>query len=183
MQRSMIQNFSTGEIVITEIVWDGTLEGSSLPTSVTHSVITAIDVATGAATPTIPSVDISPGNYSTIAMGIELLDNGVDPNITLNGAFTYFDGSTFPITFIFDSGEVFESTLTSLTIAPGSNTICTLNLDPIVWFAGITQSELEEATLSSGTIILSESSNPDLYDRVEEAILNATTNDASITCK
>ena len=156
MQRSMIQNFSTGEIVITEIVWDGTLEGSSLPTSVTHSVITAIDVATGAATPTIPSVDISPGNYSTIAMGIELLDNGVDPNITLNGAFTYFDGSTFPITFIFDSGEVFESTLTSLTIAPGSNTICTLNLDPIVWFAGITQSELEEATLSSGTIILSE---------------------------
>ena len=179
---SVFLNFSTGEIVITEIVWDGTLEGSSLPTSVTHSVVTTIDVATGTANPAIPVIEISPGAYSNISMGIELEDNGVDDNIILKGIFTHSDASTFPIEFYFNSGEVFESTLTSLTIAPGSNTICTLNLDPILWFANITQSELEDATLTSGTIVLSESSNATLYDKVEEAILSATTNDSSITC-
>ncbi|MCH8232309.1 MAG: hypothetical protein IIB82_06670 [Bacteroidetes bacterium] len=179
---SSFLNFSTGEIVLTEIVWDGTLEGSTLPTSVTHSVVTTIDVATGVANPAIPVIEISPGKYSKISMGIELWDNGVDANIILEGIFTHSDASTFPIKFIFDSGEVFETTLASLTIAPGSNTLCTLNLNPILWFANITQSELEEAALSSGTIVLSESSNAALYDKVEEAILNATTDDTSISC-
>ncbi len=167
-------NFSTGELVLREIVWDGTLEGNAISTSITHSIITSVDVATGLASPTTPIVDIAPGKYSDISMGIELQDNGVDPNMILEGIFTHSNASTIPIKFIFDSGEVFEGSLSNYTIAPGSNTTCTLTLDLIHWFQNISQSELEDASLTSGTIVLSESSNAELYDKVETAILNAT---------
>ena len=181
---SSFLDFQSGFMVLREIVWDGTLAGSATKTSVTQSQITTFDIATGLATPASPVVDIAPGVYSNIAMGLELQDNGVDPNTVLIGEFTASDGSKTPIKFIFDSGEVFEATLTNLTIVQGSNHKCTLMVDPMKWFASVTQAELEDATLDgSGMIVLSESVNTATYDKVETAILNTIDTNATISCQ
>jgi len=161
-------DFDGGTLVLTQITWDGTLDGTINSTSISTSEITTYDVATGSATPEIQIVDIDPGNYSNISMGIELYDNGVDDNMILTGTYIHSNGNTIPIKFLFNSGEVFEGTINSYLIPEGKDTKATLILNPIGWFKNVSQGELDGATLDTGgTIVISESSNSSLYDKVE----------------
>lgn len=173
--------WTSGNALVREIIWDGTLTGASLPTSITHSVVTDIDLFTGAATPEIITTEITPGEYSNIYIGVELQDNGVDDNIILNGYYTDGNSVTHPIQFLFNSGEVFEATLSNYTFEPGDNTICWLELNPTDWFSSFTVADFDNAsTNGNGVIVLSESQNSALYDVVEAAILSSTTTNGSI---
>jgi len=173
--------WSSGTGVVREIIWDGTLTGATLPTSITHSVVTAINLFTGAATPEIITTEITPGVYSNIGVGVELEDNGVDDNIILNGYYTDGSSVTHPIQFLFNSGEVFEATIASYNFEPGTNTICWLELNPSDWFSSFSIADLDGATVNgAGTIVISESSNSSIYDVVETAILNSTTTNGTL---
>ncbi|MCF6365315.1 MAG: hypothetical protein L3J35_03850 [Bacteroidales bacterium] len=173
--------WTSGNCVVREIVWDGTLTGAALPTSITHSAITNIDLFTGTATPEIITTEITPGIYTNIYTGIELEDNGVNDNIILNGYYTDGAGTTHPIKFLFNSGEVFEATLSSHTFEPGINTMCWIELNPSYWFTSFSVSDFDSATPNGdGIIVISESENTVIYDIVEDALVNSTTTNGTI---
>ena len=173
--------WTDGICVLREIIWDGTLSGATLPTSITHSKITTIDLFTGVALPEIITTDITPGVYSNIYTGIELEDNGTNDNIILNGSYTDGSGANHQIQFLFNSGEVFESTLSSHTFEAGTNTMCWIELNPSNWFTSFSISDFDNATPNGQDIIvISESENTDIYDLVEEALNNSTTTNGTI---
>lgn len=176
--------WTDGICVVREIIWDATLAGNTLPTSITHSVITTIDLFTGTATPEIIVTEISPGNYTGIGIGMELQDDGVNDNIILDGKYTHTDGSKIPMRFLFNSGEVFEATLASFLFEAGTNTTCWLELDANGWFSTVLRDDLDNGTLDSlDVMIISESLNSDIYDAVEEQLLVSTTTNGTIVCE
>lgn len=170
-------SWSSGICVVSEITWDAILEGNTLPTSITHSKVTTIDLFTGMTSPEIILTKITPGKYTNVGIGVELEDNGVDDNIILDGEYTHTDGTKFPIRFLFNSGEVFEASLASYLFAAGTNTTCWLELDPNGWFSVVSRSDMDDATsnLTNGVMIISESANTTVYNQVEEQLV-ATTN-------
>jgi len=173
--------WTDGTSLVREIIWDGTLAGATLATSITHSVVTTIDLFTGASTPEIITTEITPGDYTNIGIGLELQDNGVDDNIILNGYYTDGASATHPIQFLFNSGEVFEATIASYSFEPGTNTICWLELDPSAWFSSFSIADFDNATPNgAGVIVISESENTSIYDIIEAAILNSTTTNGTI---
>ena len=164
-------DWTSGICVFTEIIYDGTLAGNTLPTSISHDVNTTVNLANGVATPEIPSNTITPGNYTNIYYSMELLANGADDNIVINGSYTKTTGGTVPIQILFNSGEVFEATLSSHLFEAGTNTTVWLELDPGGWFSTIPRSDLDDGTLDgNGIMVISESSNTDIYDPVEDQL-------------
>lgn len=173
--------WSSGNGLVREIVWDGTLTGAILPTSITHSVVTDIDLFTGVSDPEIITTEISPGTYNLIYVGIELQDDGVNNNIILNGSYLDDSGVNHPIQFLFNSGEVFEATLASHTFEAGSNTMCWVELNPSNWFTSFTVSDFDDAVRNGdGVIVISESQNTGMYDLVEGALVSSTTTNGTI---
>ena len=162
------------------------MDGATLPTSITTTVVTTIDLFTGVATPVIITTEITPGNYTAIGITMDLQDDGLNDNIILNGEYTHTNDSIIPIRFLFNSGETFEATLASYFFPPGTNTTCWLELDPNNWFSVVPRSDLDDAsgTLDgAGVMIISESVNTTVYDPVEGQLGATTTTNGTIVCE
>lgn len=129
------------------------------------------------ATPEIKVTEITPGNYISIGFGMELRDDGVNDNIILDSEYTHTNSSKIPIQFLFNSGEVFEATLSGYLSEAGTNTTCCLELDANGWLSTVPGDDLDNGTLDSlGVMIISESLYSDIYDTVEAQLLSTTTN-------
>ena len=174
-------DWTSGICVFREIIYDGTLTGNTLPTSITHSVITTVELSDGTATPEIPSNTITPGTYINIYYSLELQDNGVDDNMILNATYTKSTGGTVPIQFLFNSGEVFEASLGSHVFEAGTNTTAWLELDPGGWFSVISRSDLDNGTINGdGIMVISDTSNTNIYDPIETQIDITTATNGTI---
>jgi hypothetical protein len=155
--------FTSGTITIREVVFDGDNENQSI--SRTIAQVADIDYATGTVSPAI-TIEVPPGNYTSVNLGIEMQDVGAAPSTVIEGTFTNANLEAIPLRFEFNSGEVFEATAASVSIAAGADIIGKVSFDALDWFSTVTASELANATLTDGTIIVSESSNSAIFDKV-----------------
>ncbi|GAO27752.1 hypothetical protein JCM15548_14602 [Geofilum rubicundum JCM 15548] len=159
--------FNSGTITIREVVFDGEVGTTSV--SRTKEQIADIDYATGAVSPEIV-IEVPAGNYTGVNLGIELQDDGSDPSVVIEGTFTNSSEEIIPIRFEFNSGEVFEANAASVTIADGADLVGKITFDAISWFSTVTPGELDNATLTEGTIIVSSTKNPDIFDKVADKL-------------
>ena len=163
--------FTSGTITIREVVFDGDNEAQSI--SRTIAQVADVNYATGAVTPEI-SFTVPPGNYTSVNLGIEMQDVGSSPSTVIEGTFTNSNLEEIPIRFEFNSGEVFEASAASVAIEAGANIIGKVTFDALDWFSTVTASELENATLTDGTIVISESSNSAIFEKVAARLDVAT---------
>jgi hypothetical protein len=159
--------WTTAEVKMTEIVfgYDDGADGFSD----TVPVESTINLLTGTATPALPSYNLTPGTYESVYFGAELLDDGSTPSILLEGS---WQGTPIRVEFI--SGEVFEAVAGTLTVNEGDLYPITVLLDPDFWFSSMSDADLEEAVLTDGVIVISDSSNTTLFNahfaaRVDDA--------------
>ena len=166
--------FSSGYITIREIVFDGDLgDGSSV--SITHEQVARIDVATGNTTPSLETVQIPAGTYSSVYLGIELQDVNDEPQMVIEGTFTDSTGTDVPLRFEFNSGEVFEAEAAQAEVTEARVATAQITFDPVFWFSDVTSQQLHDAGRSSdGTIVISETSNADIFDGVADKLDVAT---------
>ncbi len=160
--------FTNGSITIREVVFDGDLEGGS-SVSITHEQIAVIDYATGIITPEI-SIEVTGGTYTSVNLGIELQDDGAVLSIELEGTYINSDETEIPIRFEFKSGEVFEANASKVTINTNTDMVAKITWDALDWFSVVSASELDVAILTNDTIIISETSNPDIFDIVADRL-------------
>jgi hypothetical protein len=110
------------------------------------------------------NVTLPAGTYSEVEFKISVNTNGSVPSLELNGNYTNASNQVIPITFTMNS--LFELKTEQSNVTVTSNTsftaLTTLNLQVVS--AGITQAMLNSATLTSGKIIISASSNSNLYN-------------------
>ncbi|GAO27753.1 hypothetical protein [Geofilum rubicundum] len=159
--------FNSGTITIREVVFDGEVGVNSV--SRTISQIADINYATGTVSPGVV-IEVPAGDYTGVNLGIELQDDGSDPSVVIEGTYTNSSEEITPIRFEFNSGEVFEANAASVTIEAGSDLVGKITFDAISWFSTVTPDELDNATLTEGTIIVSETKNSDIFDKVADRL-------------
>ena len=162
--------FTGGTITIREIVFDGE---STQSVSRTIEQIADINYATGYISPEI-IVEVPAGEYRSVNLGIELQDDSNDPSVVIEGTYTNSNEEDIPVRFEFNSGEVFEANATSVMIEAGADIVGKITFDALDWFSVITAEELDNATLSAGVMVISETSNADIFDQVADRLDVAT---------
>lgn len=167
--------FTDGFITITEVVFDGDLVGGESK-SITHSRLVVYDFGTGESSPAENVIDLPPGTYNDIYLGIELQDENDDPTLVLKGTYEKeMDGQVYPIRFEFNSGEVFEAEAAKGTIPPNTPAIAKITFDPHTWFSKVSFNQLENAKVDNdGVIVISEESNEGIFDLVADGLDRAT---------
>lgn len=163
--------FTHGFITITEVVFDGDLVGGN-SVSISHSAVVVYDFATGTGTPMSHAIDIPAGEYNDVYLGIELLDETDEPSLVLEGTYEKLaDGQVYPVRFEFNSGEVFEAEAPYAVVPVDQPAIAKITFDPHEWFAFAGFARLEAAKVnSSGVIVISESSNEEIFDLVADGL-------------
>ena len=163
--------FTDGFITIVEVVFDGDLVGDE-SVSISHEAIVVYDFATGESQPENNVIDIPPGDYNDIYLGIELLDENDNPTLVIEGTYEKeANGQVYPIRFEFNSGEVFEAEAPFGSVPPNTPAIAKITFDPHEWFAGVSFNMLENATVNNdGVIVISETSNSAIFDLVADGL-------------
>ncbi len=167
--------FSSGTITLTQIQFEVESDESD-SVEVNIEQIVEIDFATGETTPDLSGLELPVGTFVESRVELELLDENEDPSVVIEGTFEDSNGQSHPIRFEFNSGETFEVEREgTVTFDSGMNVIAEITFDPIVWFADVSPDMLEEATKNnSGVIVISETSNSDIFDTVADGLDLAT---------
>jgi len=167
--------FTSGTIVLREIEFEAeTEEGDSIEVNIEQ--IVEVDYATGATSPDISNLVFPMGTYVEARVELELQDENSDPSVVVEGTFTDADEVAHPIRFEFNSGETFEVEKEgNVVFGESAMIIAEITFDAEAWFAGVTIGQLTAATKNSdGVIVISETSNPDIFDIVADGLDLAT---------
>ena len=112
------------------------------------------------------SVTIAPGTYTEVEVKIEANPTGTAASIQLNGLFTPSVGVSIPVQLVINSPLELETEQTNVVITSSSSLIALTTLDLSTFTAGITQAQMAAATVTGGNIIISASSNSNLYNMI-----------------
>ena len=168
--------FNSGYIWISEFEFRGNLVGQGMVTR-NHEQFVQFDFATGIANPSNPNLEVPMGDYTNLELSYELRDEDAQPSIVLNGVFTNSNNQAIPVRFEFNSGETFELESNDSQIAITANDTNTLFLvvNPSLWFNTVSDQMLENATTdATGTIVISDAVNEDIFDVVADRLDEST---------
>ncbi|MGK7390517.1 MAG: hypothetical protein ACNS60_09200 [Candidatus Cyclobacteriaceae bacterium M2_1C_046] len=167
--------FTSGVIRLTEIEFETeTSNGDSV--EVNFEQLVTIDFATGETTPDLNALTFPVGTFVEARVELELYDDEPNlPSIDIEGTFVDSQDQSHPIKFIFQSGETFEvEKAGTITFSEGTSAVAAVTFDPNAWFAGVTSAMLEAATKTDGVIVISETSNPEIFEIVADGLDLAT---------
>jgi len=109
------------------------------------------------------NISIPAGTYTEVEFKITLNQNGSNPALELNG--TYTNGTVVtPVVFSINSLFLLKAEQSNVVVSANTSidALTTLNLSFVS--SGITQAMLNSATITSGKILISASSNINLYN-------------------
>jgi hypothetical protein len=165
--------FNDGFITLTALEYEAENGLESVEFELEQVVV--IDFATGIPTPDIRAIQIPAGTYQEVEIEVELFDENDEPSVVLNGTYTEPDGTTHPVRFEFNSGETFEVEREgTIVFTEGQSALAEITFDPSVWFAGVTDELMADATQSNGVIVISENQNSEIFDIVADGLDLAT---------
>ena len=165
--------FTNATIRVVELVFDAVGPDSSI--SITEPLTSTIDLINNVATPELPVVDLGPGTYTSLNMGLEIRDLDEDPGIVVEGSFNDTENNSTLFSFLFNSGEVFETDAELLVILEGSVMEAKITFYPAEWFRGITAQNMLDATKDDdGIVVISGASNTDLFEIMAAALDSST---------
>ena len=167
--------FTKATIRVIELVFDAVGPDSSI--SVTEPLNSTIDLINDVATPPLPVIELGPGTYQSLNMGLEIRDEDENPGILLEGTFADNAGNSTPFIFDFNSGEVFESDADLLEIPDGSLMEVKITFYPAEWFKPITAQDMLDAIKNdAGVVVISGASdiNAGLFELMAEALDSST---------
>ncbi|MCH7576166.1 MAG: hypothetical protein IIA59_13730 [Candidatus Marinimicrobia bacterium] len=165
--------FTNASIRVIELVFDAVGPNGSI--SITEPLTSTIDLINNVATPEMPIVNLGPGTYTSLNMGLEIRDLDEDPGIVVEGSFNDTENNSTLFSFLFNSGEVFETDADQLVIPEGSVMEAKITFYPAEWFRGITAQNMLDATKDSiGVVVISGSSNTGLFEIMAAALDSST---------
>lgn len=165
-------SFTSGHIAISRLEFEAETENDSLEIEFDLKQNTLIDFATGNTTPDISAISIPAGIYEEIEVEIELRESSEVPAIVLDGTYVAPDGQSHSIRFEFNSEETFEVEREGMIVFEESQTAITqITFAPAVWFAGVTDEAMVNATKDAdGVIVISSDHNPEIFDVVADGL-------------
>jgi hypothetical protein len=165
-------SFTSGFITLKEIEFEVETDNDSIEIEFELEINTKIDFATGETNPDISYINIPAGTYEEFEIEIELQDEGDSPSMVLEGTYVDAEGTSHLVRFEYNSGETFEVEKEGVIVfATNKSALAQITIDPTVWFAEVTNSQLSAATKDiNGVIVISETQNVDIYEIAEEGL-------------
>jgi hypothetical protein len=117
---------------------------------------------------------IDTGTYREIEIKVLLVkSSGTDIPLTVKGVFTSAGGAVVPIEFDYNENAILKSEAENVTVDGTSDVTAKLNLHLNKLLSRIPSAEIDAATRTNGTIIISNSSNATIYNKVIANIILA----------
>lgn len=110
------------------------------------------------------NISLSPGSYSEIESAVRLSSSGADTAFVLRGSFINNIGFALPVLFFVNGSLEFNASAADVTVGSGANITALTTLDLSLLTTGITESMLSMATLTSGVLVISATSNTNIYN-------------------
>lgn len=165
--------FNDGFITLTAMEYEAENGLESVEFELEQLVV--IDFATGIPNPDIRAIEIPAGTYEEVSVELEIFDETDEPSVVLTGTYTSPDGTAHPVRFEFNSGETFEVEREGTVVfAEGQSALAEITFDPSMWFAGVSDELMADATQSNGVIVISETQNSEIFDIVADGLDLAT---------
>jgi len=160
--------WTSGSAWATETKLEGKQNSSQLEfkSSVSQQINLFASVIAGMGNISIPA-----GTYTEVEFKVTLNQNGSNPAMELNGTYTSGTGVVTPVVFSINSLFLLKAEQSNVVVSANTSitALTTLNLSLIS--AGITQAMLNSATVSGGKILISASSNINLYNIITNNFL------------
>ena len=112
------------------------------------------------------TISLLPGKYEEVEVELELISTGADTALVLRGNFVNNTGTTIPVVFFISDGVELKAEAENvvLTGTDDYRFLSTFNLSLLL--KGITSTQLNNAALSNGTIVISKNSNTALFNKI-----------------
>jgi len=153
--------WTSGAASSTEVKLEAKRNGSEIEykTSGLQQIDLFASVITG-----LGNVVLPVATYAEVEFKITLNQNGSNPAMVLNGEYTNALGAVTPVVFSLNSLFLLKAEQTNVSVTSNSSitALTTLNLSFVS--NGITQAMLNSATVTNGKIMMSASSNINLYN-------------------
>lgn len=117
-----------------------------------------------AASSELGNISLSPGSYSEIESAVQLNSSGADTAFVLRGSFINNIGFTLPVLFWVNGSLEFKASAAAITVGSGANITVLTTLDLSLLTTGITESMLSMATVTNGVLVISATSNTNIYN-------------------
>lgn len=167
--------FTEGFITLSAMEYEAESENDLQSVEFELEEVVIIDFATGIPDPDIRGITIPAGTYEEVSVELEILDEVDNPSVIISGTYTNPDNITYPIRFEFNSGETFEVEREGTIIFnENQSALAQITFDPSLWFEGVTDELMADATLFNGVIIISETQNSAIFDIVADGLDLAT---------
>lgn len=141
-------------------------------TEVTTKNVSNLDMLNLNSSPIVAMVDT--GHYREIEVSILLTkSSGTDIPLTAKGTFTTTGGAAVPIEFDYNDNAIIKTEVKDVTVDATTGVTSKINLHLNRLLMGIPPTLLDQATRTNGTIIISNTSNANIYNRVIANILLA----------
>ncbi len=117
--------------------------------------------------PSLIGITLDTGTYSEIEIRAELSKSSTtDLPLVLKGNFTNTGGTAVPIEFDFNDNAEIKAEAQNVVVNGTTDltTIITMHLNKLL--ANVTATELNAATLTNGTIVISKTSNATIYEQI-----------------
>ncbi|MEJ7913823.1 MAG: hypothetical protein WKF70_11760, partial [Chitinophagaceae bacterium] len=111
-------------------------------------------------------ITIPAGIYEDIEYEVEIAPNGTESAMEVSGTFTDAAGVATPIKFQLNAALEIEAEQANVTVTDGNNLTALTTLNLSVLTAGITETMLNDAIRTNGTIEISSTSNASLHAMV-----------------
>ena len=151
--------WTSGFANATQVKFEG--ESSTGQIEYKSSLQQRIDLFSGMST--LGNVTLPAGSYKEVEFEVKLNPTATEPALSLNGTYAS-TGSAVPITFSISAPLDVETELKNVTVLTNSSysALTTLNLSLLT--RDITQTMLDNAIKTNGTIVINASSNVNLYN-------------------
>jgi hypothetical protein len=153
--------WTSGSAAATEVKLEAKKNGSEIEfkSSGNHQVDLFASV-----TASLGNIVLPAATYTEVEFKITLNQNGSNAAIELNGSYTSGTGVVTPVVFSLNSLFILKAEQNNVSVTGNSSitTLTTLNLSFVS--NGITQAMMNSATITGGKIIISASSNSNLYN-------------------
>jgi hypothetical protein len=110
------------------------------------------------------SITIPVATYTEVEFKITLNQNGTNAAMELNGQYTNAVGAVTPVAFSLNSLFILKAEQANVSVTSNSTINALTTLDLSFVSNGITQAMLNSATITNGKIIISASSNINIYN-------------------
>ena len=117
--------------------------------------------------PATVSAKIDTGSYKEIEVKVLLVkSSGTDIPLTVKGTFTTLGGAVVPIELDYNENAILKAEVENVTVDATTNVTAKLNFHLNKLLTAIPASQIDAATRTSGTIIISSTSNTAIYNKV-----------------